>query len=148
MVSKPLEVFESNNQSKEISYFDTLVFAVYWNNLDTISSKYKFIFQEYLGNQFVGNDYGFHLPDSKKSYEMSYFAAPGDAKNMYIKLDPEDKALHPYADILSDNLTLRSTLQAANISSVSSGSSEGTFACAPPDGVPIWEWIPAVTCWI
>ena len=59
---KPLEVFTLDNQSKEISYFDTLVFAVFWNNLDTVSSKYKFIFQEYLSNEFTGNDYGFHLP--------------------------------------------------------------------------------------
>jgi len=73
---KPLEVFTIENQSKEISYFDTLVFAVYWNNLKTVSSKYKFVFENYLSNQFEGNDYNFHLPKSKKSYEVAYLGAP------------------------------------------------------------------------
>ena len=149
LASKPLEVFTSGNESKEISYLDTLVFAIYWKNLDTVSAKYKFIFEEYLENQFTGNEHSFHLPNSKKSYEMSYFAAPGDAANMYVKLDPDGKAIHPYGEILSQNLALSSTLQASNISSPDwSISWESPFACAPPEGVPIWEWIPAVTCWI
>jgi hypothetical protein len=112
---KPLEVFTLDNQSKEISYFDTLVFAVFWNNLDTASSKYKFIFQEYLSNEFVGNDYGFHLPRAKKSYEVAYMAAPGDAQNMYVKLDPELKGIHPYADTISANIALQTTINTANV---------------------------------
>ena len=142
---KPLEVFTIENQSKEISYFDTLVFAVYWNNLTTVSSKYKFIFENYLGNQFEGNDFAFHLPDSKKSYEINYLSAPGDAENMYIKLDPEQKSTHPYADILSANLNLQSMLLTGNIPEAEY---EDTFKCGPPDGVPIWQWIPAVICWL
>lgn len=112
---KPLEVFTLDSQSKEISYFDTLVFAIFWNNLDTVSSKYKFIFQEYLSNEFEGNDYGFHLPKAKKSYELAYMAAPGDAQNMYVKLDPELKGVHPYADVISANLALQTTINTANI---------------------------------
>lgn len=138
-------MFTIENQSKEISYFDTLVFAVYWNNLGTVSSKYKFIFENYLGNQFEGNEYAFHLPDSKKSYEITYLAAPGDAENMYIKLDPEQKATHPYADILSANLNLQAMLLAGN---VPEEAYEDTFKCGPPDGVNIFQWIPAVICWL
>ncbi len=143
---KPLEIFTIDNQSKQISYYDTLVFAIYWNNLTTISSKYKFIFKNYLSNQFQGNNYSFPLPRSKKSYETAYFAAPGDAQNMYIKLDPEMKGTHPYADILSSNLQLQSVLMASTVATPTID--EGTFKCAPPDGVNIFAWIPAIICWL
>jgi len=143
---KPLEVFDSNNQSKEISYYDTLVFSIFWNNLNSPSAKYKFIFDEYLSNEFTGNDYGFHLPKAKKSYEIWYFAAPGDAQNMYVKIDPEQKGIHPYADILSANLSLQTTLLSAN--AADPREIEGVFECAPPDGVNIFQWIPAVICWL
>jgi len=144
--SKPLEIFESDGQSKEISYFDTLVFSVLWNNLDTVSAKYKFVFEEYLSNEFTWNEYNFHLPKSKKSYEIWYFAAPWDAQNMYIKLDPELKGTHPYADILSANLALQTTLLWAN--TADPWITEWVFECAPPDGVNIFQWIPAVICWL
>jgi len=148
LTSKPLEVFSSKGESKNISYFDTLVFAIYWNNLKTVSSKYKFIFEEYLTNQFTGNDYNFHLPKNKKSYEVAYLGAPGDSQSMYVKLDPEGKGIHPYAETISKNIELSSRVQASNVSTPSTSSPESTFECAPPDGVPIWEWIPAVTCWL
>jgi hypothetical protein len=35
-------------KGKEISYYDTLVFSIFWNNLDSVSSKYKFIFENIL----------------------------------------------------------------------------------------------------
>jgi len=144
--NKPLEVFTLQNESKEISYFDTLVFSVYWNNLDNIASKYKFIFQEYLSNQFTGNDYNFHLPKSKKSYEIAYYAAPGDAQNMYVKLDPDLKWIHPYADIISNYLALNTTIMGSNV--WDEWLEEWVFECAPPDGVNIFQWIPAVICWL
>jgi len=143
---KPLEVFTLQNESKEISYFDTLVFSVYWNNLDSVASKYKFIFEEYLSNQFEWNDYNFHLPKSKKSYEIGYFAAPGDAQNMYVKLDPELKWIHPYADIISQYLALNTTISWSNV--WENWLEQWVFECAPPDGVNIFQWIPAVICWL
>lgn len=143
---KPREIFSQDGQSKEISYFDTLVFAVYWNSLNTPSSKYKFIFEEYLSNEFRGNDYDFHLPRVQSSYEIWYFAAPGDAQNMYIKLDPESKWTHPYADILAANLALDTTLLTAN--AANPREIEGVFECAPPGWVNIFQWIPAVVCWL
>jgi len=143
---KSLEVFTLQNESKEISYLDTLIFAVYWNNLDSVASKYKFIFQEYLSNQFEGNEYNFHLPKSKKSYEIAYFSAPGDAQNMYVKLDPELKGIHPYADIISQYIALNTTISSSNV--WWDWWDEGVFECAPPDGVNIFEWVPAVICWL
>ena len=146
LADRPLEVFTVDGESKEISYLDTLVFAIYWNNLKTVSSKYKFVFENYLSNQFTGNDYKFHLPKSKKSYEAGYFAAPGDSANMYIKLDPELKGTHPYAHILASNLNLNGILTASSVANPTS--SKGAFECAPPDGVNIFQWIPAVVCWL
>ena len=32
---------------------------------------------------------------------------------------------------------------------MSSDQNDGTkFKCGPPDGVPIWQWLPAVFCWL
>jgi hypothetical protein len=74
--NKDLEIYTANNQSKAISYYDTLVFALYWNQLKTPSSKYKFVFEEYLSSEFQDTDEQFHLPKVKSSYETAYLAAP------------------------------------------------------------------------
>ncbi|MCH8518895.1 VCBS repeat-containing protein, partial [Candidatus Gracilibacteria bacterium] len=147
LVNRPLEALSIGGQEKQISYFDTLVFAIYWRNLGTPSSKYKFIFENYLSNQFEGDtNQSFVLPRHKNSYELGYFAAPGDAQNMYIKLDPEQKMQHPYADIIAANMSLRGTMAGMSVSEFEYD--EGTFKCGPPDGVMIWEWIPAIICWL
>jgi len=49
---------------------------VYWNQLKTPSSKYKFVFEEYLSSEFQDTDGQFHLPKAKPSYETAYLAAP------------------------------------------------------------------------
>ena len=154
---KDLSVYRLNGDQKNINYSDTLTFAMYWNSLNTPSAKYKFIFENYLSNQFEGPS-NFNLPKSKKSYEIAYLWAPGDHENMYIKLDPEGKSDNEYASVISSNITLDSLLLTSNLSSsiwdrdlekkARFGQYDSTFACAPPDGVPIWEWIPAVTCWL
>ena len=159
---KDLSVYSVNWDSKEISYYDTLVFSLYWNKLNTPSAKYKFIFENYLSDQFASED-NFNLPKSKKSYEIAYLWAPGDHENMYIKLDPEGKSDNEYASVISDNIKLDSQILGSNIGNnfsldlwdVPSGDldaktrfGESAFQCAPPDGVPIWEWIPAITCWM
>ena len=66
---------------------------------------------------------------------------------MYIKFDPEEKGQNPYAGIIAQNITLNSYLGVANIKTPTHNS-DGTFKCGPPDGVPIWEWIPAIICWL
>jgi len=147
LVNRPVETLTLGNQEKNISYFDTLVFAIYWRNLWNASSKYKFIFENYLSNQFESDEsQNFVLPRHKNSYEIGYFAAPWDAANMYIKLDPEQKMQHPYADIIAANMSLRGTLAWTTVSDFSYD--EGPFKCWPPDWVMIWEWIPAIICWL
>ena len=91
------------------------MFAVYWNNLKTASGKYKFIFENYLSDQFASDEILFPLPRNKKSYESTYIAAPGDSQNAYIKLDPESKADNPFAEIIAKNIALNTTLLSANV---------------------------------
>jgi len=132
---------------KNVNYLDTLAFAVHWNNLNSVSAKYKFIFENYLSDQF-DNDFNFNLPKNKKLYEIAYLAWFGDASNMYVKVDPESKAENPYADIISKNLKLSSALLWVSVSRENNKSKNGTFKCAPPEWVMIFEWIPAIMCWL
>lgn len=66
---------------------------------------------------------------------------------MYINLDPEAKGVNPFSDIVSQNTLLSQKLLGSNLSNIRN-TSETTFKCAPPDGVPIWEWLPAIICWL
>ncbi|MDP2089997.1 MAG: FG-GAP-like repeat-containing protein [Candidatus Gracilibacteria bacterium] len=147
--NKEDKTFKVAGDEKTLSYYDTLVLSLYWNNLNSTSAKYGFIFDNYLIDQFGEQESKYLLPKNKKQYEISYLGAPGDAKNMYIKMDPKAKAQNPYADIFTNNINLSSTLLGANVSgNDSAGNNNQTFKCAPPDGVPIWSWIPAVMCWL
>ncbi len=134
---------------KDISYYDTLAFAVYWSNLDSVAQKYKFIIENYLSDQFEWNA-NYALAKHKKSYEIAYLWAPWDAQNMYVTLDPEGKGENPYAEVVSQNLLVNSDLMSANLwlSNEDESDDDGKFNCAPPEWVPLWEWIPAVMCWL
>lgn len=135
--------------SKTLSYYDTLVFSQYWNNLNSISAKYWFIFDNYLVDQFWEQESNYLLSKNKKQYEISYLWAPWDAQNMYVKMDPKAKAENPYADIFSKNIELSSNLFSSNIWTWSSwASQDSNTKCGPPDWVPIWNWIPAIMCWL
>jgi len=48
-----------------------LVFSMFWNNLDSTPQKYKFIFENYLVDQF-SNDKEYNLAKNKKVYEIAY----------------------------------------------------------------------------
>jgi len=136
-----------DSEKKVMSYYDALVFALYWNNLASVSAKYSFVFENYLTDQFGNNDINFSLPKNKKLYEVAYLWATWDASNMFVKLDPEDKGDNPYADIISRGLLLASQLLGSNVKGPQN-TGETIFKCAPPDGVPISKWLPAVQCWI
>lgn len=142
--SKDIKTFTLNWDSKDVNYYDTLVFALYWKNLNSVSAKYKFVFENYLSDQFTWNSYNFWLPKNKKMYEVAYLWAPWDAENMYIKMDPESKNINPYADIMWDNASLYNMLLWLNV--WDDKNEEKLFKCWPPDWVPIWEWIPAIMC--
>jgi hypothetical protein len=40
-----------DGEVKSVSYYDFLVFSIYWNGLSNVSAKYKFIFENYLSDQ-------------------------------------------------------------------------------------------------
>jgi hypothetical protein len=68
---EPTEI-ESFLDLKEVTYYDFLVFSIYWNNLQSVPAKYKFIMEQYLSDQYKREDLKFMLPKNKKFYEMAY----------------------------------------------------------------------------
>ena len=151
--SKPEKTLIVWEDERILKYYDSIVFAVYWSNLNSASAKYQFILENYLGDEFqVNEDWEqetyFHLPKSKKQYEIAYMWAPGDGKSMHVQLNPEAKWENPYADIIQKNAALQSKLLWNNIWASQKNQYENTFKCAPPEWVPIFEWMPAVVCWI
>lgn len=142
--SKPNQEFEIDWDKKTLSYLDTLVFSLYWSKLNSVSAKYKFVFENYLSDQFWNTDTKFPLPGNKKMYEIAYIWSEGDTKNMYINIDPNWKAENPYADIISKNLSLNNNLLSTNLAWNLKESESNK--CAPPDWVPLREWLPAVIC--
>lgn len=137
--------------TKKMSHYDTLVFALYWQSLKTLSAKYAFVFDYFLNDQLSVEDQKYFLPLNKKEYEIAYIWAKWDSQNMYIKMDPEWKADNIYADTISNNIKLSSSLLASNIWPLKSDEQDSKqesalFECSPPDWVPLREWIPAVMC--
>ncbi len=146
--SKPVKNLEIWWETKEVSYYDFLVFSIYWNSLNNISAKYKFVFENYLSDQVSKDtDFDYILSKNKKQYEIAYIGWHWDAENMYIKMDPNGEKDNPYSDIIATNESLNNAklwIWAIN----SSNKVDTNFKCAPPDWVPIWEWFPAVQCWL
>ncbi len=141
--SKTLKTLTENNDSKEISYYDLLVFSVFWNNISSVSAKYKYVFENYLSDQY-GNNNAFPLAKNKKAYEIAYLWAPWNSSSMFVWVDPENKWTNPYGDIMSANINLNSQLFSFN-TSLNLNWTE-TFKCAPPEWVMLWEWFPAIMC--
>jgi len=146
--SKPSVQMTSAGETKSINYYDTLVFALYWKELNSVGAKYKFIFENYLSDQFSNNGFNFNLPRNKKSYEISYIWAPWTANDMFIKVDPAWKWVNPYAGIISKNIDLNSKLLWLNIWWWNPINNKPVFNCAPPEWVPLMQWLPAITCWL
>jgi hypothetical protein len=66
-----------------LTYYDILIFALYWNNLNSVSAKYKFVFENYLSSQALDGE-KYYLPKNKNQYEIAYLGSYGDSSNMYI----------------------------------------------------------------
>ena len=152
ILSKENKILKIWEDEKELSYIDSLAFAIVWNNLNSVSAKYKFILENYLNDQFINTEDSFNIPKNKKQYEIAYLWAYWDPENMYIQMNPESKGDNPYADIVQKNASLQSKLLGQNIWNSNSDSDKDTtsavFKCAPPEWVPIFEWIPAIVCWL
>ncbi len=152
--SLPSKTIKIAWENKTMNYYDFIVFSIYWNNLKSISAKYKFIIENYLSDQSWWNNYNFILPKNKAEYEINYIWAPWDAKNMYIKMDPEEKNLkNNYSNLIKLNTLLDSNIfglkllpDSNKINTNQWNNSSWVFKCAPPDWVVLWKWIPAVMC--
>gem|GEM_PF-1278106 len=61
-------------ETKKVTYIDTLVFGIVWGGLDTVAGKYKFVFENYLADQFdtSGQYENVFLPNHRKQYEIAY----------------------------------------------------------------------------
>lgn len=62
-------------------------------------------------------------------------------------MDPQSKAPLPdeIADISDRMNAYRGLIDGSNIAN---NAGKTDFKCGPPEGVPIWQWIPAIFCWI
>lgn len=141
--------FKIWTQSKDIYSKDLVYFAIYWNSLPSIASKFKFIFENYLWNEFEKSS-SYPLPNSSKLYEIVYLNAKWNSKWMLIEINPEDINYNPYGEIIAENVASDAVLAVNKVSYEPSLEDweDWWFACAPPDWVPIWEWFPAVICWL
>lgn len=125
---------------------DSIVESVVWNNLDNATAKYGYLLEHHLD---IDGNSSFPIAGHKGDYEIAYMVGKGDAANMYVKLDPEAQGGPPeeIATAMSRASELRNALDAANLSG-QSGKEKAEFKCGPPDGVPLWQWLPAIFCWL
>ncbi len=119
--------------------------SILWYNERNATAKYAFVLEHHLDRD--GNaDYP--ISGHKSDYEIAYIGGPGDSANMYVKVDPAAKAPmeKSFAEIQRINASLTNLLDGANIGGFEDTQAE--FKCGPPEGVPIWQWIPAIFCWL
>ncbi len=124
---------------------NSIVDSVLWYNLRNATSKYAFVLEHGLDRD--GNS-SYPLPGHKSDYEMAYIAGSGDAQNLFLKIDPAAKGILPpeISDIQNEANTLQNLLDGANVGDFNEN--KAVFKCGPPEGVPIWQWLPAVFCWL
>lgn len=67
---------------------NALVESVIFHNLDNATRKYASLLEQSLDIDGVSKA---SADDRKNDYEIAYLGAPGDAKGMYVKVDPAEK---------------------------------------------------------
>lgn len=115
-----------------------------WNNVKNDTLKYSSSLERKLDRD---GEAKISANGKKNDYEIAYLGAPGDAKNMYIQVDPQSKAPLPseITDIMDRVNNYHGLIDGSNIAG---DGGKADFKCGPPEGVPIWQWIPAIFCWI
>lgn len=157
--------FKSWTGQKTLSYYDTFLFAVYWNNLKSSSAKYDFVFRNYLNDEVAVSNSSVTdnedslqwllttveeikkvpLPWAKRFYEIAYLKSPWTAEWMFINVDPEEKETSPIAEVASANAELDNYMS-AKVRNNETLTAWWENTCSPPDGVSIFEWFPSVLC--
>ncbi|EKE29579.1 MAG: hypothetical protein ACD_2C00141G0001 [uncultured bacterium (gcode 4)] len=135
--------------SKSPELLDEIVKYVLWLNLNSAELKYKYVFEHYLdidGN--ASSMDAWHKDD----YEIAYLGGKWDAEDMYIRLNPEKSQDNITSDkvkgIASNYARFQATVAASRMTNQTRWSQSTDFKCWPPDGVPIFQWMPAITCWL
>lgn len=106
------QILSSDNKA-----LSSVVESVIWNNMKNATLKYSNTLERSLnidGEQKISAD------GKKNDYEIAYLGAPGDAKNMYLKVDPDAKSPLPteVATIMDKVNNYHGLIDGSNISSV------------------------------
>ena len=127
--------------------FEAIADAVVWNNLDNATAKYAFALEHHVD---IDGNTSYPLGGHKNDYEVSYIVGKGDAKSLYVKIDPasKDGPGAEVSEILKKSAELLATIDATNISSGNDSDGPAEFKCGPPDGVLLPKWLPAIFCWL
>lgn len=130
--------------SSDPKALNAVIEAVLWNNMKNATLKYASTLERNLD---IDGEKRISANGKNNDYEIAYLGAPGDAKNMYLKVDPEAKnpLSAEVAGIMDSVNNYYGLIDGSNITNVSG---DAKFACGPPEGVPLWEWLPAVFCWL
>lgn len=124
---------------------NAIIEGIIWNNMRNATLKYSSILERNLN---IDGEQKITANGQKNDYEIAYLGAPGDAKNMYLKVDPEAKAAVPASvvAIMDQVNNYYGLIDGSNITNA--GNTATQFKCGPPTGVPLFEWLPAIFCWI
>ncbi len=125
---------------------ESVVDAVVWNNLGSATAKYAYLLEHHLD---IDGNASYPLAGHKQDYEVSHIVGKGDARNLYVKLDPaaKDGPGEEVSEILRRSAEQLAAMDAANVGS-GAGDEKAEFQCGPPDGVNLPQWLPAIFCWL
>lgn len=123
---------------------NAVIESVIWNNMKNATLKYSSTLERSLN---IDGERKISANDTRNDYEIAYLGAPGDAKNMYLKVDPDAKS-PPSAEISSILDQVNNYYGLIDGTNIVNVGNTPQFACGPPEGVPLWEWLPAIFCWL
>lgn len=129
---------------KDSKVLDEVIKSVLWANLNSTALRYKYILENYL--DIDGNTESldtWHRSD----YEIAYIWWKWDATNLYLGIDlsnPKNSDKQNKATNALSRYNQLKNILSANKIWLNWASSE--FKCGPPDGVPIFQWFPAIMC--
>lgn len=142
--SKKIDLYAGLAAKPEM--LESVVDAVVWNNLGSATAKYAYLLEHHLD---IDGNASYPLAGHKEDYEISYLVGKGDARNLYVKLDPaaKDGPGEEVSEILRRSAEQLAAMDAANIGA-GAGDEKAEFQCGPPDGVNLPQWLPAIFCWL
>ncbi|MDD2487531.1 MAG: hypothetical protein PHS92_04120 [Candidatus Gracilibacteria bacterium] len=139
-----VDLFSVISNKQEV--MDLLIDSIIWSNISSATAKYKYVLENYLDTDQNSTKF---QAGHKNDYELAYIGGRGDSKNMYVKLEATGKSgmeIDSIKSIKTNSSTLRGLIDGSKVSS--SQNKDDGFKCGPPEGVPIFQWLPQVFCWL